>query len=120
AAPAAAVAAGATPQAAPTMARVAINGQLSIVQARDFYEAQNTFIENTIKSFAQQQGYPLDHSYIEAYAGSGDVVQKLTAAVQANDGPDLLIHTLGSSQLKFLDIIEDVTALEQDLEKFHG
>ena len=54
--------------------------------------------------------YPLDHSYIEAYAGSGDVVQKLTAAVQAGDAPDLLIHTLGSSQLHFLDIIEDVDA----------
>jgi multiple sugar transport system substrate-binding protein len=48
------------------------------------------------------------------------VVQKLTAAVLAGDAPDLLIHTLGSSQLHFLDIIEDVDALERDIEQFHG
>jgi multiple sugar transport system substrate-binding protein len=47
-------------------------------------------------------------------------VEKLTAAVQSGDAPDVLIHTLGSSQLHFLDIIEDVDALEQDLQKFHG
>jgi multiple sugar transport system substrate-binding protein len=102
------------------MAKVAINGKLAVVQARDFYDAQNTFIENTIKSFAANQGYPIDHSYIEAYAGSGDVVQKLTAAVQASDGPDLLIHTLSPGQLHFLDIIDDVDDLEKSLEGFHG
>jgi multiple sugar transport system substrate-binding protein len=92
----------------------------SVVQARDFYEGQNIFIENTIRSFAQQQGYPVDHSYIEAYAGSGDVVQKLTAAVQAGDGPDVLIHTLAPGQLHFLNIIDDVDDLEKSLEGFHG
>jgi multiple sugar transport system substrate-binding protein len=107
-------------QAAPTFPQVNINGKFTVVQARDFHPDHNALIEAKIKEFAQIQNYPLDHSYIEAYAGSGDVVQKLTAAVQAGDAPDLLIHTLGSSQLHFLDIVEDVDALEQDLEKFHG
>ena len=48
------------------------------------------------------------------------MVQKLTAAVQAGDAPDILIHTLGSSQLHFLDIIDEVDALEKDLEKVNG
>src|SRR4051794_33805439 len=122
AAPAAAAttAPAAAAQAAPTFTKANINGKLTVVQSRDFHPDHNALIEAKIKEFATQMNYPLDHSYIEAYAGSGDVVQKLTAAVQAGDAPDLLIHTLGSSQLKFLDIIEDVTALEQDLEKFHG
>jgi multiple sugar transport system substrate-binding protein len=77
-------------------------------------------IEAKIKEFATTQNYPLDHSYIEAYAGSGDVVQKLTAAVQAGDPPDVLIHTLGAAQLKFLDIIEDVDALEKEIESTQG
>ena len=47
-------------------------------------------------------------------------MQKLTAAVQADDAPDLLIHTLGPGQLHFLDIIEDVDALEKDLQKSLG
>src|SRR5919197_907647 len=111
---------GAAPQAVPTFAKAKINGKLAVVQSRDFHPDHNALIEAKIKEFAAQQDYPLDHSYIEAYAGSGDVVQKLTAAVQAGDAPDVLIHTLGSSQLHFLDIVEDVDALEQDLEKFHG
>jgi multiple sugar transport system substrate-binding protein len=106
--------------AAPGFPKVRINGKFTVVQSRDFHPDHNAFIERTIKEFAQAQDYPLDHSYIEAYAGSGDVVQKLTAAVQAGDAPDVLIHTLRASQLHFLDIIEDVDALEMDIEKQHG
>jgi multiple sugar transport system substrate-binding protein len=116
-------AAAATPaaaQAAPTFAAAKINGKLQVVQSRDFHPDHNALIEAKIKEFAAKQNYPLDHSYTEGYAGAGDVVQKLTAAVQAGDAPDVLIHTLGSTQLHFLDIIDEVDALEKDLEKFHG
>jgi multiple sugar transport system substrate-binding protein len=112
--------AGAAPQAAPTFTKATINGKLAVVQSRDFHPDHNALIEAKVKEFATLQNYPLDHSYIEAYAGSGDVVQKLTAAVQAGDAPDVLIHTLGSAQLHFLDIIDDVDALEKDIEKLHG
>jgi multiple sugar transport system substrate-binding protein len=107
-------------QSAPSYPSVPINGKLTIVQAKDFYQGHNDFIQAQINQFAQQQGYPLDLSYIDAYAGAGDVVQKLTAAVQSDNGPDLLIHTLLPSQLHFLDIIDDVDALEIDLQTFHG
>ncbi|HEX8969304.1 MAG TPA: extracellular solute-binding protein, partial [Chloroflexota bacterium] len=119
-------AAGATfsgPPAAASLnpSRVKINGKLTVVQARDFYADHNTFVENQIKSFAQQMGYDLDHSYIEAYAGSGDVVQKLTAAVQAGDVPDLLIHSgIQPAQMHFLDIVEDVTDYEMEIQKQQG
>jgi multiple sugar transport system substrate-binding protein len=103
-------------QSAPSYPSVPINGKLTVVQAKDFYQGHNDFIQAQINQFAQQQGYPLDLSYIDAFAGAGDVVQKLTATVQADDAPDLLIHTLGPTQLHFLDIIEDVDALEKDLE----
>jgi len=100
--------------------KVNINGKLTVVQARDFHPDHNAYIEAQIKAFAQKMDYALDHSYIEAYAGSGDVVQKLTAAVQAGDAPDLLIHTLGPSQLHFLDIVEDVTDFETMIQKQQG
>jgi multiple sugar transport system substrate-binding protein len=102
------------------LSKVALNGKLTVVQARDFHPDHNAYIEAQIKAFAQKMGYDLDHSYIEAYAGSGDVVQKLTAAVQAGDAPDLLIHTLGPSQLHFLDIVEDVSDYEAAIEKQQG
>src|SRR5438132_10036484 len=99
-------------QAAPTFTKAKINGKLAVVQSRDFHPDHNALIEAKIKEFAAQQDYPLDHSYIEAYAGSADVVQKLTAAVQAGDAPDVLIHTLGSSHPHFLAIIDEVDSLE--------
>jgi multiple sugar transport system substrate-binding protein len=107
-------------QAAPAVSKATIRGRFTIVQSRDFHPDHNTFVENKIKEFAQQQGYPLDHSYIEAFAGAGNVVDKLVATVQAGEPPDLLIHTLGPAQLRFLDIIEEVDAVEQEIEKQHG
>jgi len=68
--------AAAAPQAAPTFAKAKINGKLAVVQSRDFHPDHNALIEAKIKEFAAQQDYPLDHSYVEGYAGSGDVVQK--------------------------------------------
>jgi len=116
--------AGAAPKPAPqapAFNKAKINGKLTVVQARDFHPDHNALIEAKIKEFAQQQDYPLDHSYIEAYAGAGDVVQKLTAAVLAGDAPDLFIHnSVQTSQLHFLDIVEEVDALEKDIEKDHG
>ena len=43
--------------------------QLQVVQSRDFHPDHNALIEAKIKEFAAKQNYPLDHSYIEAYAG---------------------------------------------------
>src|SRR5579859_6859795 len=100
--------------------KVSLNGKLTVVQAKDFYNDHNLYVEAQIKQFAHNMGYDLDHSYIEAYSGSGDVVQKLTAAVQAGNPPDLLIHTLGPSQLHFLDIVEDVTDYETEIQKQQG
>src|SRR5205085_1867889 len=108
-APAAAPAAsGRAEPKAPAFNKAKVNGKLSVVQSRDFHPDHNTLVEQKIKEFASQMDYPLDHSWAEAYAGAGNVVAKLTASVQAGDAPDVLIHTLRPSELKFLDLIEDV------------
>jgi multiple sugar transport system substrate-binding protein len=107
-------------QAAPSFNKAKIDGKFAIIQSRDFFPDHNTLVEQKIKEFAEKQGYPLEHSYIEAFAGAGNVVQKLTAAVQAGDAPDILIHNLSPQQLHFLEIVEDVSVLHDDLAKQHG
>jgi len=97
-----------------------IDGKFTVVQARDFHPDHNALIEAKIREYAAQQNWPLDHSYIEAFAGAGGVVQKLTATVQAGEPPDLLIYQTDPSQLHFLDIVEDVSNVEADVEKMHG
>ena len=108
-------------QQATAVPKAQIDGKLVVVQGRDFHPDHNALIEAKIKEFADKMGYPLDHSYVEAYAGGGNVVQKLTAAVQANDAPDVLTHnSLRPAQLLFLDLIEDVDALQKDVIKEFG
>jgi multiple sugar transport system substrate-binding protein len=110
--PAAPAAPAAIPEPkAPTFQPAKITGKLSVVQSRDFHPDHNTFVEQKIKEFAEKMNYPLDHSWAEAYAGAGNVVAKLTASVQAGDAPDVLIHTLQPSEMKFLELVEDVDDL---------
>lgn len=103
-----------------SLGKTQINGKLSIVQSRDFHPDHNTFVEKKIKEFADMKGYPLDHSYIEGYVGAGNIVQKLTAAVQANDAPDIVVHTLLPANLQYLEVIEDVDSLMGEVLAKHG
>ncbi len=96
---------------APAFNKATITGKLTVVQSRDFHPDHNTLVEKKIREFAEKMGYPLDHSWAEAYAGAGNVVAKLTASVQAGDAPDVLIHTLQPSELKFLELVDDVDDL---------
>ena len=105
------------PQTALNFPHAKINAQLTVIQARDLYDDHNRFVENQIKQFAQQMGYPVDHSY----AGGSDVLQKLTAAVQVGDPPDVLIHNgVEPAQMHFLDIVDDVTEDELEIQKQQG
>jgi multiple sugar transport system substrate-binding protein len=110
-------AASATTPAAP---KAAISGRLAVVQSRDFHPNHNELVERTIRTWAEQMGYPLEHTYTEAYAGAGNVVQRLTAAVQAGDAPDVLTHTLRPSELRFLNLIESVDGLAREMTTQYG
>ncbi len=93
---------------------------LRVVQTRDFHPDHNAFVEQKIRDFAAEKGYNLDHSYVEAYAGAGNVVQKLTAGVQAGDAPDVMTHTLRPSELKFLGVIDPVDDLQKSIIAEYG
>src|SRR5687768_9851111 len=119
--PAAAAPAGGRPEPkAPAFQAAKIAGKLAVVQSRDFHPDHNTFVEKKIREFTEKMNYPLDHSWAEAYAGAGNVVAKLTASVQAGDAPDVLIHTLRPSELKFLELIEDTDDLAKRIIAEHG
>ncbi len=134
ASPAASPAAGASPvaQAAPGAASgpptpayqlpnpVKINGKLSVIIDADFYPEHNAFIEKTVREFAEKMNYPLDFSTVSAYTGQANLAQRLSAAVQANDAPDVITHTEKPSVLKFLDVLEDVDDLQKSIIKDFG
>jgi multiple sugar transport system substrate-binding protein len=59
--------------------------------------------------------YPLDFSTVAAFTGTANIAQKLTAAVQSGDPPDCLTHTEPTSNLHFLEVLEDVDDLQKQI-----
>ena len=105
----------------PTFSKAPINGRLTVIQALDFHPDHNKLVENKIREFAEMQGYALDHSYISAFAGTGNPVQKLVASVQAGDAPDLFCHNgIQPAEMKDLDALEDVDSLVKEIISEHG
>ncbi|MCC6178552.1 MAG: carbohydrate ABC transporter substrate-binding protein [Chloroflexi bacterium] len=111
--------AGGTTQA-PGASKAKISGKFQVVVDTDFYPEHNAFIEKKIREFAETQGYPLDFSTVSAYTGQANLAQRLSAAVQANDAPDVITHTEKPSVLKFLDVLEDVDELQNDVIREYG
>ena len=122
--PAAQAAPGASPgrtaPPAPTFNKVKIDGKLSVIIDADFHPDHNVFIEKKVREFAAMMDYPLDFSTVASFTGAANISQKLTAAVQSGDPPDVLTHTEATSTLKFLEVLEDVDDLQNQIIKDFG
>jgi multiple sugar transport system substrate-binding protein len=106
---------------APAFNKARINGKLTVIQALDFHPDHNKLVENKIREFAEKMEYPLDHSYISAFAGTGNPVQKLVASVQAGDAPDLFCHSgIQPAEMKELDALEDVDSVMKSIISEYG
>jgi multiple sugar transport system substrate-binding protein len=101
--------------AAPTFNKAKIDGKLSVIIDSDFYPEHNAFIEKKVREFAAMMEYPLDFSTVASYTGAANISQKLTAAVQSGDPPDVLTHTEATATLRFLDVLEDVDNLQKQI-----
>ncbi len=111
---------GRTAPPAPTFNKAKINGKLAVIIDADFHPDHNVFIEKKIREFCAMMDYPLDFSTVAAFTGSANIAQKLTAAVQSGDPPDVLTHTEATSTLKFLEVVEDVSDLQNQIIKDFG
>ena len=111
---------GRTTPPAPTFNKVKIDGKLSVIIDADFYPEHNAFIEQKVREFADMMGYPLDFSTVAAYTGAANISQKLTAAVQSGDPPDVITHTEPTASLHFLEVLEDVDDLQKQIIKDFG
>ncbi len=97
-----------------------ISGKLAVIQNKDFHPDHNDFVNKKIAEVAQAEGWPLDLAYVDGYVGAGNIVQKLHAAVQAGEPPDVMTHTLRPLQLDFLNIVQPVSDVVTDLARKYG
>jgi len=111
---------GRTAPPAPEFKPVKIDGKLSVIIDADFHPDHNVFIERKIREFAEKMNYPLDFSTVASFTGTANIAQKLTAAVQSGDPPDVLTHTEATSTLKFLEVLEDTDELQNAIIKDFG
>jgi multiple sugar transport system substrate-binding protein len=95
--PTTAAAAAATPAGKLT---AKITGNLQVIQQRGFNPLQTQYIHNLLIKVAAQNGWPMDKSYEEAFTGGGNFFEKMAAAVQSGDSPDLFFGSEDAFQLK--------------------
>ncbi len=89
-------------------------GKLTVIHRTEYFEeAQNAF-RNITQEFADANGVSLDISTTNAEA-FGEFLGKMQAAVAAGNPPDLAYTSnVSISQMKLLDIAEDVTDLVEE------
>ncbi len=107
--------------AAPAAAKIGVTNKLVIIQMQDWHPDHNKLVRETIQGQCDKNGWPLDISYTEGFLAGGNIIQKLTAAVQAGDPPDLMFHSDAITyQLKFLDLLVDMDDITKEMIGIHG
>lgn len=87
---------------------VKISGTFKVVQQKDWNPIHNAFLQEQVKQYAKEQGWPLDISYEAGFTGGGNFFQKMAAAVSSGTGPDFLWGAYDTFQLWYLKTVQPV------------
>jgi multiple sugar transport system substrate-binding protein len=108
----------ATPSAA--VSQIKVEGALWVLQGRDFHNSYNDYLRAQISEFTNAQGWLLDISYIDGFTSGSGEVEKIAAAVQSGNPPDLILHTLSAVQLRNLYAVDPVGDVVEEVEAMWG
>jgi multiple sugar transport system substrate-binding protein len=120
---------GPTPTAAPVVApgtipmaksSAKVTNKFQFIQFQDFHPDHNNFIRQQLEEWGKFNGWTMDITYAAGFQGGSDLNQKLVASVQSGTQPDILFHDVGVRQMVFLDILEDVTKLADEIQQKQG
>ena len=111
--------AGAAATSAPAAASGS-NGKFTVLQRQEYFQAVETKFRDNVVAFAKSKGADLDISTVNPES-FGDFTAKMQAAVQAGNPPDLVYQVnVNPQQLYFLETLEDVTDVVDELVKMYG
>jgi multiple sugar transport system substrate-binding protein len=99
---------------------VTVEGALWILQGQDFHPSYNEYLRTQITEFAGEKDWPLDISYIAGFTSGTGEVEKIAAAVQSGNPPDLILHTLSAVQLRNLYALDPVSDVVEEIEGVFG
>ena len=95
-------------------------GTLWVLHKQDFHPEYNDFLRSRIEQFAADNNLKLDVAYTAGFSGSGADEQKVAAAVQAGDPPDVWIDNRNPFKLDQLGVLQDVTDLQEEVIGMYG
>lgn len=110
----------ATGSEATTGTTVSADYPLWMLQTNDFHPDYNVFIRQHVEDFAREQGWPLEIADTAGFLAGGAEIQKIAAAVAADDAPDIWMHNISVPQMRALDLLADATAIVEQIVDQYG
>ncbi|NJN80996.1 MAG: hypothetical protein HC802_01040 [Caldilineaceae bacterium] len=86
----------------------------------DFHDTYNEYTQKALTDYVAAQGWPLELADSQGFAAGSGETERLAAAVQAGDPPDLVRHTLSTELLHSLDLIQPMTDVVEEIEAVYG
>lgn len=95
-------------------------GRLWVILDIDFHDTYNEHTQAELQEYAAEQGWELELADSQGFAAGSGETERLSAAVQAGDPPDLVRHTLSAQLLHELDLTQDVSDVVSEIEGVYG
>jgi multiple sugar transport system substrate-binding protein len=93
---------------------------LWVLHKQDFHPDYNDLIRAHIVQFAEERNVELDVAFTAGFAGTGADIQKVAAAVQAGEPPDVWMDNINPFQLNQLGTLQPVTDLQNEIIARYG
>ena len=95
-------------------------GSLWVLLKKDFHPDYNEYLRVKVTDYAAAQGWEIEVADMAGFSSGSGEVEKLAAAVQAGDPPDLVNHDINTIQLQNLGITQVVSDLVAQVEEVFG
>lgn len=101
-------------------AEVSVRGTFWVLQKKDFFPSFNEWFRQEMTAWCKENGWPLDISYMAGYTGGTPEIEKINASVAAGTPADLIMHSLGITQLRQAYSLDAVTPIVETIEAKWG
>ena len=120
AAPAAAEAAPAATAVPAAETMVDSANPLWVILDIDFHDTYNEYTQTALAEYVAEQGWVMELADSAGFAAGSGETDRIAAAVQSGDAPDLVRHTLSPLLLHTLDTTQPLTDLVAEIEAVYG
>jgi multiple sugar transport system substrate-binding protein len=97
-----------------------VKGTFWMLQKKDYHPGFNEWFREAFVGWAKERGWPLDISYVAGYTGGTPTIEKLIASVEAGQPADLMMHSMGITELRQARALESMQSIVDECEAKWG